>query len=71
MWGLRSNSHGVLTDCPQRGERLGWTGDNQIAGQANLYNFDVVNFYRQWLNLVDDAQTPDRPLESTPSNSSK
>ena len=61
VWGLRSNSHGILTDCCQRGERLGWTGDNQIAGRAYLYNFDAINFYRQWLDLVDDAQTPDNP----------
>ncbi|MFB6174126.1 MAG: family 78 glycoside hydrolase catalytic domain [Halobacteriales archaeon] len=56
-WGLRGNVHGVLTDCPQRDERFGWTGDNHIAARALMYNFDAARFYEKWQADHDDAQS--------------
>ncbi|MFB6138387.1 MAG: family 78 glycoside hydrolase catalytic domain, partial [Halobacteriaceae archaeon] len=56
-WGLRSNSHSVPTDCPQRNERLGWTGDAQLAARSLLYNFDATGFHEKWMRDHDDAQS--------------
>jgi alpha-L-rhamnosidase len=56
-WGLTGNLHSVLTDCPQRDERFGWTGDNHIAARALMYNFDSVGFYEKWMGDHDDIQS--------------
>lgn len=40
----------IPTDCPQRDERLGWTGDAQVFVCTASYNFDVQKFFRKWLN---------------------
>ncbi|MGE4587205.1 MAG: family 78 glycoside hydrolase catalytic domain [Mangrovibacterium sp.] len=48
-WGLRGNFLDVPTDCPQRDERLGWTGDAQVFAPAACFNRDVVNFYGKWM----------------------
>lgn len=57
-WGLRSNAHSIPTDCPQRDERVGWTGDAHMAANADLYNHDVARFYEKWLRDHADAQAP-------------
>ncbi|WP_313692396.1 family 78 glycoside hydrolase catalytic domain [Halorarum halobium] len=57
MWGLRGNVHSVLTDCPQRDERFGWTGDNHIAGRSLMFNFDAALFYEKWMNDHADVQS--------------
>jgi len=49
IWGQKDNFLDVPTDCPQRDERLGWTGDAQAFVKAASYNFDVENFFRKWL----------------------
>lgn len=46
----------VPTDCPQRNERMGWTGDAQIFASTAAYNLDVCAFMRKWLGDVRDAQ---------------
>lgn len=51
-----SNFVSIPTDCPQRNERLGWTGDAQVFSMAASYNADVYNFYRQWLFTLRDDQ---------------
>ena len=51
-----SNFISLPTDCPQRNERLGWTGDAQVFSMAASYNGDVYNFYRQWLFTLRDDQ---------------
>lgn len=51
-----SNFISLPTDCPQRNERLGWTGDAQVFSMAGSYNADVYNFYRQWLFTLRDDQ---------------
>ena len=47
-WGQRGNFMSIPTDCPQRDERLGWTGDTQIFSRTALYNSDAAEFYRKW-----------------------
>lgn len=45
----KSNYLDVPTDCPQRDERLGWTGDAQVFVKTASYNFDVERFFTKWL----------------------
>jgi alpha-L-rhamnosidase len=52
QWGQRGNFLDVPTDCPQRDERLGWTGDAQAFARTASYNFDVHNFFSKWLKDV-------------------
>ena len=49
-WGQRGNFLDVPTDCPQRDERLGWTGDTQVFINTACYNMDSYIFYRKYLN---------------------
>jgi len=49
VWSARSNTISVPTDCPQRDERLGWTGDLQVFAPAMTYLFDAAGFLRSWL----------------------
>lgn len=58
MWGQRSNYLEVPTDCPQRDERMGWTGDTQVFAQTAAYNMDVDAFLTKWTQDVVDAQNP-------------
>lgn len=50
FWGQRSNFLDIPSDCPQRDERLGWTGDALIFCKAASYNFDVLRFFCKWLH---------------------
>lgn len=55
--GQRGNYVDVPTDCPQRDERLGWTGDAEVFVRAAAYNFDVNKFFRKWLfDLILDQR---------------
>lgn len=49
LWGLKGNFLDVPTDCPQRDERLGWTGDAQVFAPTACFNVDAAGFYRKWL----------------------
>ena len=49
IWGQKGNFLDVPTDCPQRDERLGWTGDAQVFSRTACINFDVERFYTKWL----------------------
>lgn len=57
MWGQRSNYLEVPTDCPQRDERLGWTGDTQVFIRSGCYNQDAAAFFRKWIVDLMDTQT--------------
>lgn len=59
QWGLTGNFLDVPTDCPQRDERLGWTGDAQVFFRTATFNRDVQNFFRKWLKdlAIDQDQT--------------
>jgi len=56
VWGQRGNFLSVPTDCPQRDERLGWTGDAQVFARTAAFNYDTRRFFRKWLTDVADAQ---------------
>ena len=50
IWGQKGNFLDVPTDCPQRDERLGWTGDAQVFVRTASLNFDVERFFKKWLH---------------------
>jgi alpha-L-rhamnosidase len=58
QWGQRGNFLDVPTDCPQRDERLGWTGDAQVFSRTAAFNFGVNNFFSKWLKDVAADQEP-------------
>jgi alpha-L-rhamnosidase len=58
LWGQKSNFLDVPTDCPQRDERLGWTGDAQVFSRTATFNMGVDNFFSKWLNDLTLDQTP-------------
>jgi alpha-L-rhamnosidase len=55
LWGQRGNFLEVPTDCPQRDERLGWTGDAQVFAHTANYTYASGTFYRQWLAAMRDG----------------
>jgi alpha-L-rhamnosidase len=59
IWGLRGNFLDIPTDCPQRDERLGWTGDAQVSTPAAIFNADVHSFLASWLESMRLDQQPD------------
>ena len=58
VWGQRGNFLDVPTDCPQRDERLGWTGDAQVFSRTAAFNADVAGFFTKWLGDVRADQKP-------------
>ncbi len=58
QWGQRGNFLDVPTDCPQRDERLGWTGDAQVFSRTAAFNFGVNNFFAKWMKDVALDQQP-------------
>ena len=59
VWGQRGNFVDIPTDCPQRDERLGWTGDINAFCRTAAYNYDIRAFMKKWLGCVRDDQTED------------
>ena len=55
-WGQRSNFLSVPTDCPQRDERMGWSGDAEIFCGTAAYNMNVKTFFDQYITALNDAQ---------------
>lgn len=55
-WGQRGNYLSIPTDCPQRDERQGWTGDTQFFCKTAAYNANVLEFFRKWLRDARDSQ---------------
>lgn len=56
IWGQKGNFLDVPTDCPQRDERLGWTGDAQVFVRTASYNYNVLKFFKKWLNDIKAEQ---------------
>lgn len=56
QWGLRGNFFDVPLDCPQRSERLGWTGDAQVFIPTSLYLSDTHAFWSAWLSSMREEQ---------------
>ena len=50
IWGQKGNFLDVPTDCPQRDERQGWTGDATVFCRTATYNYDVNQFFTKWLS---------------------
>ncbi len=59
IWGQKGNFLDIPTDCPQRNERLGWTGDVLAFAKCASYNFDVDRFFRKWLRDMAASQSKD------------
>ncbi|HRR28317.1 MAG TPA: family 78 glycoside hydrolase catalytic domain [Victivallales bacterium] len=59
QWGQKGNFLEVPTDCPQRDERLGWTGDAQVFVRTAAFNRDVASFFEKWCEDITDSQFPD------------
>ncbi|MEI7673916.1 MAG: family 78 glycoside hydrolase catalytic domain, partial [Deltaproteobacteria bacterium] len=57
IWGQKGNFLEIPTDCPQRDERLGWTGDAQVFVRTAAFNMDVSKFFHKWLKDIRDNQT--------------
>lgn len=55
-WGQKGNFLEAPTDCPQRDERLGWTGDAQVFIRTACFNFDVAPFFTKWQQDLEDGQ---------------
>ena len=56
LWSQRGNFVSVPMDCPQRNERVGWTGDAQVFSRTACYNADMRSFYRKWMNDMRNSQ---------------
>jgi alpha-L-rhamnosidase len=56
LWTQRSNFLEVPTDCPQRDERMGWTGDAQVFIRTAICNMDVAAFFKKWMKDLLDGQ---------------
>lgn len=59
LWGQKGNFLDVPTDCPQRDERMGWTGDAQVFIRTAAFNMNVVPFFEKWLKDLAADQRPD------------
>lgn len=59
QWGQKGNFVDIPTDCPQRDERLGWTGDAQAFSRTATFNMNVATFYEKWLKDLAVEQKPD------------
>lgn len=64
VWSMRGNFLSVPTDCPQRDERLGWTGDLQIFAATATFLGDVDGFLADWLTDLRVDQSPDGTVPS-------
>ena len=63
LWGQKGNFLDIPTDCPQRDERMGWTGDAQVFVRTASYNYDVNRFFEKWL---EDMRLDQYPSGSIP-----
>jgi alpha-L-rhamnosidase len=59
QWGQKGNFLDVPTDCPQRDERMGWTGDAQVFARTAAFNMQVGGFFTKWLGDVKADQLSD------------
>lgn len=57
LWSQKGNFLDIPTDCPQRDERLGWTGDAQVFAGTAAYNMNVASFFSKWLHDLASEQT--------------
>lgn len=62
LWSQLSNLMSIPTDCPQRNERQGWMGDAALSCEEAIFNFDMINFYKKYLQDIKDSQFEDGSL---------
>ncbi|MCM3781645.1 glycoside hydrolase family 78 protein [Neobacillus mesonae] len=65
IWGQRGNFVDIPTDCPQRDERLGWTGDAQVFIRTAAFNYQVAPFFAKWLRDLAADQREDGSVPFT------
>ena len=65
LWSQLSNSMSLPYGCPQRNDRTGWMGDAGLSSDEALYNFDYVNFYLNFLTMIEDNQRSDGAVSDT------
>lgn len=65
VWGAKSNLVDIPTDCPQRDERMGWTGDIAVFSPTACYNFDMGRFLDKWMRDVKAEQFPGGGIPNT------
>lgn len=65
VWSAKSNFVDIPTDCPQRDERMGWTGDIAVFAQTACYNFDTSRFFYKWLKDMRAEQHGNGSLPNT------
>ncbi len=66
LWGQKGNFLDVPTDCPQRDERMGWTGDAQVFSGTASFNMDTYAFYRKFMrDLYEEQKFADGMVAST------
>ena len=59
QWGQKGNFLDIPTDCPQRDERLGWTGDAQVFAPTASFNYNTARFFTKWLRDLSSEQRTD------------
>ena len=65
IWSSKSNFVEIPTDCPQRDERMGWTGDIAVFAPTACFNFDISRFIKKWLIDVRAEQLPTGGIPNT------
>ena len=65
LWSSKSNFVEIPTDCPQRDERMGWTGDIAVFAPTACFNFDIGRFIKKWLTDVKAEQLPTGGIPNT------
>ena len=65
IWGAKSNFVDIPTDCPQRDERMGWTGDIALFAPTACFNFDLRRFLYKWLLDMEAEQTESGSIPTT------
>lgn len=65
VWGAKSNLVDIPTDCPQRDERMGWTGDIAVFSPTACFNFDMGRFFNKWMLDVKAEQFPGGGIPNT------
>ncbi len=65
VWSLKSNFMDIPTDCPQRDERMGWTGDINVFAPTAIFNYDCTRFLNKWLEDVKVEQLKSGGIPNT------
>ena len=68
LWSQRGNFVDIPTDCPQRDERMGWTGDAQVFCKAACYHYNAKRFFEKWMGDLRADQRTDGSIPDTVPN---